>query len=120
VQTKLRTDKVADTVTPLVTRIAADEELRAHAMTALDSARVIYSRIQADGARRAAARRDVQDEVMKAATELRQTARRLAEPPRRKTHKLRNVILASAIVIGAVAAAKQILNRDEDEFDYEP
>ena len=57
---------------------------------------------------------------MRAATELRQTARRLAEPPRRKTHKLRNMILASAIVIGAVAAAKQILNRDEDEFDYEP
>jgi predicted RNA-binding protein with PIN domain len=120
VQTKLRTDKVADAVTPLVARIAADEELRAHAKTALDSARVIYSRVQADGARRAAARRDVQDEVVKAAAELRQTARRLSEQPKRKTHKLRNMILASAIVIGAVAAAKQILNRDEDEFDYEP
>jgi predicted RNA-binding protein with PIN domain len=120
VQTKLRTDKVADTVTPFVSRIAEDEELRAHAKTALDSARVIYQRIQSDGARRAAARRDVQDEVVKAAAELRQTARRLSEQPKRKSHKLRKLILTSAIVIGAVAAAKQLLSHDEDEFDYEP
>ena len=118
-QTKLRTDRMAETVTPLVTRIANDEELRAHAKTALDSARTIYQRIQADGARTAAGRKDVQDEVVKAAAELRQTARRLAEP-RRKRHTLRKLIVGSAVVITVVAGAKKLLGRDEDEFDYEP
>ena len=47
--TKIKTDKVADAITPLVTRVANDEELRAHAKTALDSARTIYSRVQSDG-----------------------------------------------------------------------
>jgi hypothetical protein len=121
VQTKLRKDKVADTVTPLVTRIANDDELRAHAKTALDSARTIYHKIQADGARTAAGRKDVQDEVVKAATELRQTARRLAEQkPRSSRHQLRKLLVGSAVVIGVVAGAKRLLRRDEDEFDYEP
>ena len=118
-QGKLRTDKMADAVTPLVTRIAQDEELRAHAMTALDSARTIYNKIQSEGARSAATRKDVQDEVVKAAAELKKTANRLAEQPK-KTHRLRKLLIGSAIVVGAVAAAKRLMHRDEDEFDYEP
>jgi hypothetical protein len=120
VQTKLRTDKVADAVTPIVMRIANDEELRGHAMTAMDSAKTIYQRIQRDGARSAAMRKDVQDEVMRAAAELRQTAALLANSAPRKTHKLRNMVLAAAIVAGAATAIKTLLGSDEDEFDYEP
>jgi hypothetical protein len=120
VQTKLRTDKVADAVTPIVMRIANDEELRGHAMTAMDSAKTVYQRIQRDGARSAAMRKDVQDEVMRAAAELRQTAALLANSAPRRTHKLRNLVLASAIVVGAAAAIKTLLGSDEDEFDYEP
>lgn len=121
-QTKLRKDKVAETVSPLVTRIANDEELRAHAKTALDSARSIYQKIQADGPRDAAKNKDVQDEVMKAATELRHTARRLADKPTsaRKRHGFRKLLIGSALIVGAVAASKKLLHRDEDEFDYEP
>ncbi len=52
--TKMKTDKMAETLTPLVTRVANDEELRAHAKTALDSAKTIYAKIQADGPRKAA------------------------------------------------------------------
>ncbi len=52
--TKIRTDKVAESITPLVTRVTQDDELRAHAMTALDSAKAIYTKVQADGPRKAA------------------------------------------------------------------
>jgi hypothetical protein len=123
VQTKLRKDKVAETVSPLVSRIANDDELRAHAKTALDSARSIYQKIQSDGPRDAARNKDVQDEVMKAATEIRHTARRLAEnkpAATKKRHGFRKLVLGSAIVIGAIAVSKKLLHRDEDEFDYEP
>jgi hypothetical protein len=124
VQTKLRKDKVAETVSPLVSRIASDDELRAHAKTALDSARSIYQKIQSDGPRDAARNKDVHDEVMKAATEIRHTARRLAEnspsSAKRKRHGFRKLVLGSAIVIGAIAASKKLLHRDEDEFDYQP
>ena len=72
--TKIKTDKVADAITPLVTRVANDEELRAHAKTALDSARTIYSRVQSDGPRKAAGRKDIQGEVAKAAAELKLAA----------------------------------------------
>jgi hypothetical protein len=122
VQTKLRKDKVAETVSPLVSRIANDDELRAHAKTALDSARSIYQKIQSDGPRDAAKNKAVQDEVMKAATEIRHTARRLADtkPPATKRHGFRKLLIGSAIVVGAIAASKKLLHRDEDEFDYEP
>lgn len=120
-QTKLRADRMAETFTPIVLRIANDEELRGHAKTAMDSARTIYDRMQRDGARSAAMRKDVQDEIVRAATELRTTAALLANSQQpRRTHKLRNLVLASAIVIGAAAAIKTLLGSDEDEFDYEP
>ena len=118
-QTKLRSDRMAEVITPMVNRIAEDEELRAHVKTALDSARTVYKKVQEEGARRAATRRDVHDEVLRAADELSQTARRLsAKPP--KTHKLRNALLATALIVGAVAGARKLLGSDGDEFDYEP
>ena len=117
-QGKLRTDKVAD-LTPLVTRIAQDEELRAHAKTALDSARTIYAKIQSEGPRSAAARKDVQDEVVKAATELRLTAERLTGKTKRKSHKLRTLVIGAVVAGAAAVGLKKILNRDEDEFEYE-
>lgn len=122
-QTKLRKDKVAETVSPLVSRIASDDELRAHAKTALDSARSIYQKIQSDGPRDAARNKDVHDEVMKAANEIRHTARRLAENKpgaAKKRHGFRKLLIGSALVVGAIAASKKLLHRDEDEFDYEP
>ena len=91
--TKMRTDKVAESLSPLVTRVTQDDELRAHAKTALDSARAIYTKIQADGPRKAATNKAVTDEVVKAASELRMTAERLSGKTKRKSHKLRKLIL---------------------------
>jgi hypothetical protein len=120
VQTKLRTDKVADAITPLVTRVANDEELRAHAKTALDSAKTIYSRIQSEGARGAAGRKDVQDEMVKAATELKNTAQRLSAKPRARSHKLRKLVVGAALAAAAVVGLKRMISHDDDEFDYQP
>ena len=85
--TKMKTDKMAETLTPIVTRVANDEELRAHAKTALDSAKTIYAKIQADGPRKAATSRQVSDEFMKAAGELKVAAARLSEKPTKKSRK---------------------------------
>jgi hypothetical protein len=120
VPTKIKTDKVADAITPLVTRVANDEELRAHAKTALDSARTIYSRVQTDGPRKAAGRKDIQGEVAKAAAELKLAATKLTAQPKKKTHKFRNFLIGSAIIGGAIVGAKRLMGKDQDEFDYEP
>lgn len=118
--TKIKPDKVADAITPLVTRVANDEELRAHALTALDSARTIYSRIQSEGARKAAGRKDIHNEIARAAAELRLAAGKLQEPPKKKKHRLRKILIGGAIVGGAFLGAKKLMGRDSDEFDYEP
>jgi hypothetical protein len=117
--TKIRTDKVAEQITPIVNRVTQDDELRAHAKTALDSAKTIYSKVQSDGARKAATNKDVTDEVVKAATELRLTAERLTGKTKRKSHKLRKLILATMVAGAAAVGLKRILSRDEDEFEYE-
>ncbi|HEY3766235.1 MAG TPA: hypothetical protein VGL44_13845 [Gaiellales bacterium] len=117
--TKLRTDKVADSLSPLVTRVAQDDELRAHAKTALDSAKAVYSKVQSDGPRKAAKNKAVTDDVMKAASELRLTAERLTGKSKRKSHKLRKLILGAIVAGAAAVGLKKVLHRDEDEFDYE-
>ncbi len=117
--TKLRTDKVADSLSPLVTRVAQDDELRAHAKTALDSAKAVYSKVQSDGPRKAAKNKAVTDDVMKAASELRLTAERLTGKSKRKSHKLRKLILGAVVAGAAAVGLKKVLHRDEDEFDYE-
>src|SRR6185503_17002558 len=111
--TKMKTDKMAETLTPLVTRVANDEELRAHALTALDSAKTIYAKIQADGPRKAATSRAVTDEVMKAAAEL-------SDKPAKKSHKFGRLLIGGAIAVAAAIGIKKVLSSDEDEFDYEP
>jgi hypothetical protein len=117
--TKIRTDKVADSISPLVTRVAQDEELRAHAKTALDSAKTIYSKVQSDGARKAATNKAVTDEVVKAATELRMTAERLTGKTTRKSRKMRKLLFGAIIAAAAAVGLKKVLHRDEDEFEYE-
>jgi hypothetical protein len=120
VPTKLKTDKVADAITPLVTRVANDEELRNHAKTALDSARTIYTRVQEDGARKAAGRKDIHNEIARAASELKLAANKLSAEPKKKSHKFRNFLIGSAIIGGAIIGAKRLMGSDQDEFDYEP
>jgi hypothetical protein len=117
--TKIRTDKVADSLSPLVTRVAQDEELRAHAKTALDSAKAVYSKVQSDGARKAATNKAVTDEVVKAASELRMTAERLTGKSQRKSRKMRKLLLGAIIAAAAAVGLKKVLHRDEDEFEYE-
>lgn len=117
--TKIRTDKVAEQLTPIVNRVKDDDELRAHAKTALDSAKTIYSKVQSDGARKAAMNKQVTDEVVKAATELRLTAERLTGKTKRKSHKLRKLMIGAVVAGAAAVGLKKILSRDEDEFEYE-
>ena len=118
--TKIRTDKMAETLSPYVTRVANDEELRAHAKTALDSAKTIYARIQADGPRKAATSRAVSDEFMRAAGELKVAAARLSEKPTKKSRKFGRILIGGAIAVAAAIGIKKVLSSDEDEFDYEP
>jgi hypothetical protein len=117
--TKIRTDKVAESITPLVTRVTQDDELRAHAMTALDSAKAIYTKVQSDGPRKAATNKAVTDEIMRAAAEIRATAEHLAGKSKRKSHKLRKFVLGVAIAGAAAFGLKKVLSSDEDEFEYE-
>jgi hypothetical protein len=117
--TKIRTDKVAEQITPIVNRVTQDDELRAHAKTALDSAKTIYIKVQADGPRKAATNKAVTDEVVKAATELRLTAERLTGKTKRKSHKLRKLIIGAAVAGAAAIGLRKLLTRDEDEFEYE-
>jgi hypothetical protein len=121
VPAKLRTDKVADAITPLATRVARDPELREHAKAVLDSAKAVLDRVQSDGARSAATDRKVQDEVVKAAKELREGASKLTT--RQSTSKKRRVAKAAAagaVAVGAVMVAKRSMSKDEDEFEYTP
>jgi len=117
--TKIRTDKVAEQITPIVNRVKDDDELRAHAKKAVDSAKTIYSKVQADGPRKAATNKAVTDEVVKAATELRLTAERLTGKTKRKSHKLRKLVIGAVVAGAAAVGLKKSLSRDEDEFEYE-
>ncbi len=117
--TKIRKDKVAESITPIVTRVTQDDELRAHAKTALDSARAIYVKIQADGPRKAATSKAVSDEIVKAASEIRLTAEHLSGKTQRKSHKLRKLFFGAIITGAAAVGLKKVLSRDEDEFEYE-
>ena len=117
--TKIRTDRVAEQLTPIVNRVKDDDELRAHAKTALDSAKTIYSKVQSDGARKAATNKAVTDEVLKAASEIRATAERLTTKPRRKSRKLRKLVFGAVIAGAAAVGLKKVLHRDDDEFEYE-
>jgi hypothetical protein len=117
--TKIRADKVAESITPMMNRVQQDEQLRAHAKTALDSARAVYARVQADGPRKAATNKSVTDDVMKAATELRMTAERLTGKTQRKSRKLRKLLFGAVIAGAAAFGLKKVLHSDEDEFEYE-
>jgi len=119
--TKLNTDKVADAITPLVTKVANDPELREHAKTVFDSARTVYLKVQAEGPRDAVSDKRVHDEVIKASSSLREGARRLSEPP--KKHRGRTMLklmVGAALAAGAVISIRRALGSDEDEFEYQP
>jgi hypothetical protein len=118
-QTKMRKDKMAESITPLVNRVAQDDELRAHAMTALDSAKAIYSKIQAEGPRKAATNKAVTDEMMKAASEIRATAERLTGKTKRKSRRMRKLLFGTVIAVAAAVGLKKVMHSDEDEFEYE-
>jgi hypothetical protein len=117
----MRTDKVAEAIAPLVTKVANDPELREHAKRALDSAKTVYDKVQSDGARKAAANKSVQDEVVRAASEIRTGASKLVEPKRkRRSRGFLKLLLAAAIAAAAVIGIKRAVSHDEDEFEYTP
>jgi hypothetical protein len=121
VPAKLRTDKVADAITPIATRVARDPERREHAKAVLDSARAVLDKVQADGARSAASDKKVQDEVVRAAKELKQGASKLsAKPSSSKKRRVAKVAAAGAVAVGAAVVAKKAMSKDEDEFEYTP
>jgi len=118
--TKLNTDKVADAITPLVTKVANDPELREHAKAVLDSARTVYMRVQADP-RGAVSDKRVHDEVVRASGSIRESARRLSEPPKkRRGRTMFKLVLGAALAAGAVISIRRALGSDEDEFEYQP
>ena len=53
--TKIKTDKVAETITPIAQKVASDPELREHAKKIADSAMKIYTKVQSEGGAKAAA-----------------------------------------------------------------
>jgi hypothetical protein len=121
VTTKIKTDKVAETITPLAQRVARDPELREHAKNIAESAKKIYDRVQSEGTKRAASNKSVQDEVVRAASELRIGATKLvAKPKVSKKRKAAKVAVAGAAVVGGAVVAKKALSKDEDEFEYTP
>ncbi len=118
---KLRTDKVADAITPIATRVAKDPELREHAKAVLDSAKAVLDKVQHEGARSAAGNKDVQDEVVRAAKEIKQGAVRLtAKPGMSKKRRAAKAAAAGAVAVGAVVVAKRAMSKDEEEFEYTP
>lgn len=120
--TKLNTDKVADAITPLVTKVANDPELREHAKTVFDSARTVYLKVQSEGPRDAVSDKRVHDEVIKASSSLREGARRLSEPPKKKRRgrAMMKLVIGAALAAGAVISIRRALGSDEDEFEYQP
>jgi len=121
VPTKLRTDKVAEAITPLATQIANDPELREHAKAVLESAKNVLEKVHPDGARSAATDKKVHDQVAKAARELREGATKLqAQRKPSKKRRAAKVAAASAVAVGAAVVAKRALSKDEDEFEYTP
>jgi hypothetical protein len=123
VPTKLRTDKVADAITPLATQVANDPELREHAKAVLESAKAVLEKVQSDGARSAATNKKVQDEVVKAAKELKKGASRLniqANGGSSKKRKVAKAAAVGAVAVGAAVVAKKAMSKDEDEFEYTP
>ena len=118
---KLRTDQIADAITPIATRVAKDPELREHAKAVLDSAKAVIEKVQADGARSAATDKKVQDQVAKAARELREGATKLqAQRKPSKKRRAAKVAAVGAVAVGAAVVAKRALSKDEDEFEYTP
>lgn len=119
---KMKTDKIAETVTPIATRVANDPELREAAKSVLDSAKTVLGKVQKDGARSAAVDKKVQDEVIRAAKELQKgVAKMTAAPPKAsKKKKAAKAAAAGAVAVGAVVVAKKALSKDEDEFEYTP
>ena len=118
---KMKPDKVAEAITPIAQRVASDPELREHAKNLAESARKIYERVQAEGTRAAAGRKDVQEEVVRAVSEIKVgTTRLVAKPKVSKKRKAAKVAVAGAAVVGTAVVAKKALSRDEDEFEYTP
>jgi preprotein translocase subunit Sss1 len=121
VPAKLNTDKIADTITPIATRVASDPEVRDAAKSVLDSAKTVLEKVQANGAKSAAADKKVQDEVVKAAKELqRGVAKATAKPKASKKKKVAKAAAVGAVAVGTVVVAKKALSKDEDEFEYTP
>ena len=118
---KLKTDKIADTITPIATRVASDPEVRDAAKSVLDSARTVFEKVQRDGAKSAAVDKKVQDEVAKAAKHLqRGVAKATAKPKTSKKKKVVKAAAVGAVAVGTVVVAKKALSKDEDEFEYTP
>jgi hypothetical protein len=118
VQTRIRTDKLAESLGPFIERIANDKELREHARTALESAKAVYDKVQSDGARKAAADKKTTGEAVRAASELRDAAVRLSDAKKKRGSSFGRLLLGLGIVAGAAYALKRVLGSDEDEFDY--
>ena len=117
---KMKTDKIAETVTPIATRVANDPELREAAKSVLDSAKTVLGKVQKDGARSGAVDKKVQDEGAR---------RQGAEEGRGQGHGAAQDVqeeeggqaaAAGAVAVGAVVVAKKALSKDEDEFEYTP
>jgi hypothetical protein len=122
------------TASPVVKRLATDDEFQQHVKTAYESARHIYDELFTDAspkaiAGRIAADKSLQDELKRTVEALSEASKRARKPPE-KSHTGRNALLLTGIVIGLLynpvtgPSIRQWLKDKafgpEETFDYEP
>ena len=117
-QTRIRTDKLAESLAPFIERLANDKELQEQARSALVSAKAVYDKVQSDGARKAAADRKTPDKAVRAASEFRDAAVRLSEAKKKRRSSFGRMLVGLGIVAAAAYGLLRVLGSDEDVFDY--
>ena len=110
---------------PYVRRLIEDEDLRDELVSAYESARKAYGRVNGKGPAKALEDKKVQRELKAAADSLRSAAESLRTPPKRK-RRFGRVLIAGIVGAGLALALSEGLRKKvldglfgaEEEFEY--